>query len=63
VNAAPLARDRAKGTGLALVANQYRWCSASWFEGVASPAMVRSIYAFKTDTLSIGDDFAPIVDS
>jgi putative transposase len=49
--------------GLALVANQYRWCSASWFEGVASPVMVRSIYGFKTDALSISDDFAPIVDS
>ena len=49
--------------GLARVANQYRWCSASWFEGVASPAMVQSIYGFKTDALSVSDDFAPIVDS
>lgn len=47
--------------GLALVANQYRWCSASWFESVASPAMVRSIYTFKIDALSVRDDFVPIV--
>ena len=48
--------------GLAPVANQYRWCSAGWFEGVAAPAMVRSIYRFKTDALSVSDDFAPIVE-
>jgi len=46
-----------------VVANQYRWCSASCFEGMASPAMVRSVYGFKTDRLSISDNFAPIVDS
>ena len=38
-------------------ANQYRWCSAAWFERVASPAMVKSIYGFKTDKLNIHDDF------
>jgi hypothetical protein len=43
------------------VANQYRWCSARWFESVASPAMARSIYRFKTDALTIRDDFVPIV--
>jgi putative transposase len=48
--------------GLAVVANQYRWCSARWFEGVASPGMVQSIYRFKTDALSVSDDFVPIVD-
>jgi putative transposase len=48
--------------GLVPVANQYRWCSAGWFEGVAAPAMVRSIYRFKTDALSVSDDFAPIVE-
>jgi putative transposase len=48
--------------GLAVVANQYRWCSADSFESVASPAMVRSIYRFKTDALSVSDDFVPIVD-
>jgi putative transposase len=47
---------------LALVANQYRWCSARWFEDVASPAMVRSIDRFKTGALNVSDDFAPIVE-
>ena len=32
-----------------------------WFEAVASPAIVQSIYRFKTDALSVNDDFAPIV--
>ena len=48
--------------GLVPVANQYAWCSARWFEGVASPAMVRSLYRFKIDALNVRDDFAPIVD-
>ncbi len=39
------------------VANQYPWCSAAWFERVASPAMVQTIYSFKTDQLNIEDDF------
>jgi putative transposase len=47
--------------GLVPVANQYRWCSARWFEQTASPAMVRSIYRFKIDQLSIRDNFAPVV--
>jgi len=48
--------------GLVPMANQYRWCSAKWFEGEPSPAMVRSIYRFKTDALSVSDDFVPIVE-
>ena len=48
--------------GLVPVANQYRWGSARWFEGVATQAMVRSIYRFKTDALSVGDDFVPILE-
>jgi putative transposase len=39
------------------VANQYRWCSAAWFERVASPAQVKTIYAFKIDRVSVYDDF------
>ena len=31
------------------VANQYRWCSAAWFERESSAAMVRSIYRFKIE--------------
>src|SRR6185295_4035105 len=29
--------------GLVLVANQYPWCSAAWFERTASPATVKTI--------------------
>jgi putative transposase len=47
--------------GLVPAANQYQWCSARWFEQIASSAMVRSIYRFKIDRLSIRDDFAPVV--
>jgi putative transposase len=47
--------------GLVPVANQYQWCSASWFEQIAPQAMVRSIYRFKIDALRIGDDFVPVV--
>jgi len=43
--------------GLVPVANQYPWSSARWFERTASPAMVKSIYRFKTDRLQIPDDF------
>ena len=45
--------------GLVPVANQYPWCSAAWFEGVAAAAMVRSIYRFKTDRVSVDDEFVP----
>lgn len=41
------------------VANQYPWCSAGWFERVVSPAMVKSIYRFKTDKIAVEDDFEP----
>ncbi len=43
--------------GLVLVANQYPWCSAAWFERVASPAKVQTIYSFKTDQVQVNDDF------
>ena len=43
--------------GLVAIANQYRWCSAAWFERTVSPAMVKTIYGFKTDKLNIHDDF------
>ncbi|MEI9866703.1 MAG: hypothetical protein WDN00_19545 [Limisphaerales bacterium] len=41
------------------VACQYPWCSAAWFERTASPAMVKSIYRFKTDRLTMEDEFEP----
>jgi putative transposase len=46
--------------GLAAVANQYRWCSAAWFERTATPAQIRTIYSFKIDRLNIPDDFEPV---
>ncbi len=43
--------------GLAPVANQYSWCSAAWFERVASAAQVKTIYSFKMDRVKVEDDF------
>jgi putative transposase len=39
------------------VANQYPWCSAAWFERVASPAQAKAIYGFKIDRVKVEDDF------
>ena len=43
--------------GLVVVANQYKWCSAAWFERTGSAAMVKAISAFKTDRIQVPDDF------
>jgi putative transposase len=43
--------------GLVPVANQYPWCSAAWFERVASPAQVKTIYSLKIDKVNVPDDF------
>lgn len=43
--------------GLVKVANQYRWCSAGWFERTATNAQVSTIYGFKTDQVRVRDDF------
>jgi putative transposase len=43
--------------GLVPVASLYPWCSARWFERTATPAQVRTIYRFKTDKLTVPDDF------
>ena len=37
------------------VANQYKWCSAAWFERTATPTQVRTIYSFKTDRIRVVD--------
>ena len=42
---------------LVAVASRYPWCSAAWFERVASPAQVKTIYAFKIDRVKVDDDF------
>ena len=39
------------------VASQYPWCSAAWFERVATEAQVKTIYRFKIDQLNIPDDY------
>jgi len=48
--------------GLVPVANQYPWCSARWFESKASPAMVKTIYRFKTEQIEMDDDFEMVSD-
>jgi putative transposase len=45
--------------GLVPVANQYRWCSAAWFERTATPAQVQTFYGMKIDRVRIQDDFDP----
>lgn len=42
------------------VANQYRWCSAAWFEHTATRAQVRTIYGFKIDKIEVVDDYEPL---
>ena len=43
--------------GMVVLACQYNWCSAAWFERVAAPATVKTIYSFKTDSVKVVDDF------
>ena len=45
--------------GLVLLANQYPWCSARWFERTASAAKVKSLYRFKIEAVHVTDDFEP----
>ena len=48
--------------GLVTVANQYPWCSAAWFERVASAPKVRSIYRFRFEQIGAMDEFQPLSD-
>ena len=43
--------------GLVKVANEYPWCSAAWFERIARPAQVKTIYGFKTNLLKVNDAY------
>jgi putative transposase len=43
--------------GLVRVANQYPWCSAAWFERIASPAQVKTVYGMKIDRVKVEDGF------
>ena len=46
--------------GLVVVANKYPWCSARWFERIARPAQVKTIYSLQIDQLKIHDDYESI---
>ncbi len=39
------------------VANQYKWCSAAWFERTATRAQIKTVYSFKTDKVRVKDDY------
>jgi len=43
--------------GLVAHASEYPWCSASWFERMATPAQVKTIYSFKIDAVRVKDDY------
>ena len=43
--------------GVVSQATAYRWCSAAWFEQVASPAFVKTVKNFKIDQVQVRDDF------
>ena len=46
--------------GLVPVANQYPWCSAGWFERVATAAEVKTHYSFGEERIRIPDVIAPL---
>jgi putative transposase len=48
--------------GLVPVACRYPWCSAAWFERVASPSMVKAIYRFKFGRILVNDDLDPQIE-
>jgi putative transposase len=43
--------------GLVKVANQYPWCSAAWFERMATPSQVRTVYDLKIDRIHVFDEY------
>jgi len=42
---------------LALVAHQYPWCSAAWFERHSTPARIKTVYGFPIDRLLSADQW------
>jgi putative transposase len=46
--------------GLVDVATNYPWCSADWFERASEPAFVQTVLGFRTDRVSVEDDFGVI---
>ena len=45
--------------GVVPCAENYRWCSASWFAQTAGSGFRRTVYGFRIDALSVIDDFVP----
>jgi len=43
--------------GIVQVARKYPWCSAGWFEQKTDAAFVKVISSFKTDKVTVYDDF------
>jgi putative transposase len=47
--------------GLVGDARNYPWCSAAWFENVATPAQWKTILGFRIDRVKIDDDYEPVL--
>ena len=45
--------------GVVSNAENYAWCSASWFAGTAKPAFKAVVQSFKTDRINVVDEFDP----
>ena len=45
--------------GVIAYAENYPWCSASWFAKTAKPSFQKTVDGFKTNTVSVIDDFSP----
>jgi len=43
--------------GIVKQPENYRWCSAAWFERNASPAFRKTVYGYPIDLLKVKDDF------
>jgi len=43
--------------GVIACAENYPWCSASWFERTASPSFRKTVMVFKVNAISVRDDF------
>lgn len=56
------AHQNAVKHGLVPVASLYPWCSAAWFERMATTAQVQTVYGFKTDTVKVHDEYDVAVD-
>jgi putative transposase len=43
--------------GIVPLAENYKWCSASWFSATAPSAFVKAVKNFKIDRVNVPDDF------